>query len=310
MAKKKQAAKPKAPPKSKEPYVFISYRRVDSAAAARWLYSAIQRTFGPERVFMDTEAIRVSDEWPHAISHALRKATHLVAVIGPQWLRVTDEYGRRRIDRDDDWVRHEISHALQHDKRIVPVLLAKVGALKAEGMPTDIKQLSKIQHFELRDERWETDLSLLLGELEQLGFKRASIGAVRYPKPAVSITEIPQRELSLILRSLPGWKEEVSPLPGLEPLKRIELRKAFEFGSFERAMEFMREVSESVVKAQHHPRWENIWRTVTIWLSTWDIGHKPSQLDIDLAREIERIYKKYPSDQKRGAKSSRPNPIP
>ena len=34
--------------------VFISYRRQDCSAAARWLYQTIQRTFGPSRVFMDT----------------------------------------------------------------------------------------------------------------------------------------------------------------------------------------------------------------------------------------------------------------
>ena len=95
MVKKKEAAKGKTPSVAREPYVFISYRRVDSAAAARWLYSALQRTFGPTRVFMDTEAIRVSAEWPEAIENALRQATHLIAVIGPHWLRVTDEYGRR-----------------------------------------------------------------------------------------------------------------------------------------------------------------------------------------------------------------------
>lgn len=52
---------------------------------------------------------------------------------------------------------------------------------------------------------------------------------------------------------------------------------------------------------QHHPRWENIWRTVVIWLSTWDIGHKPSQLDLDLAREVERIYHDYSEGNTAGA---------
>lgn len=305
MAKKTKSAKRKAPSKSGKAFAFISYRRADSSAASRWLYVAIQRTFGPDSVFMDTETIRVSDQWPHVISHALRRATHLIAVIGPQWLRVTDDFGRRRIDRDDDWVRREISHALQQGKDIVPVLVASADDLKPEGMPADIQRLSKIQHFDLRDDRWETDLKLLLGELEQMGFERSSVGAVRYPKPAISITEIPQSELSALLRTLPGWTEEVSTLPGEGPLQRIELRKAFEFESFPRAIEFMREVSESVAKAQHHPRWENIWRTVTFWLSTWDIGHKPSQLDIDLAREVERIYKRYAGKQKPSPKSSR-----
>ncbi len=102
MAKKTKSAKRKAPSKSGKAFAFISYRRADSSAASRWLYVAIQRTFGPDSVFMDTETIRVSDQWPHVISHALRRATHLIAVIGPQWLRVTDDFGRRRIDRDDD----------------------------------------------------------------------------------------------------------------------------------------------------------------------------------------------------------------
>jgi pterin-4a-carbinolamine dehydratase len=137
--------------------------------------------------------------------------------------------------------------------------------------------------------------------LENQGFKRTATTAVRYPTPRVSITEIPHKEFARILRSLPGWAEVVSPLPGQEPLQQIELRKSFEFESFPQAIEFMDEVSESVNQVQHHPRWENIWRTVTIWLSTWDIGHKPSQLDVDLAREIERIYKK----RSRGGKPAR-----
>jgi len=190
-------------------------------------------------------------------------------------------------------VRTEIGHALQAGKRILPIVLAKDAMPRAEALPSDLQKLGFIQPFELRDDRWESDLSLLIRELEELGLPRATVSPVRYPKPRVTITEIPQAEFSSILRSLPGWTEEVSPSPGQEPLKRIELRKAFEFESFECAIEFMREVSEHVSRVGHHPRWENIWRTVTIWLSTWDIGQKPSQLDVDMAHEIERIYKKY-----------------
>jgi pterin-4a-carbinolamine dehydratase len=303
MATKKQPAQRKALAKPGGPFVFISYRRVDSAAAARWLYSAIQRTFGPSSVFMDTEAIRVSAEWPKAIERGLQQATHLIAVVGPHWLRVADDYGRRRIDRDDDWVHKEIAHALLKGKRILPIVLARGGMPRADALPSALQKLASIQPFELRDDRWDSDLNLLMQELEGQGFQRATVSPVRYPKPRITITEIAQEQFAEILQSLPGWTEEVSPLPGREPLKRIELRKAFEFESFERALEFMREVSEPVVRAQHHPRWENIWRTVTIWLSTWDIGQKPSQLDVDLAHEIERIYKKYEGARSRGPAS-------
>lgn len=313
MPKKTQAAKRKASAKaskSTKPFVFISYRRADSSAASRWLYDAIQRTFGPDSVFMDTEAIRVSAEWPKAIHRGLQQATHLIAVIGPQWLRVTDDYGRRRIDRDDDWVRTEIADALTHRKRLLPVVFEPDGMPRAEALPEEIQKLGYIQPFELRNDRWETDLSLMVRELEGQGFKRTSVSAVRYPTPRVSITEIPQREFASILRSLPGWKEIASPLPGREPLQQIELCKSFEFASFPDAIEFMREVSKSVIKAEHHPRWENIWRTVTICLSTWDIGHKPSQLDVDLAREIERVYKKHTGGSKSSPKPAKYRVMP
>lgn len=308
MPKTKQAAKRKRPSKTEKPRVFISYRRADSSAAARWLFDAIQRTFGPDSVFMDTEAIRVSAEWPKAIHRGLEQATHVIAVIGSQWLRVTDDYGRRRIDRDDDWVRTEIAHALQDRKRILPIVLTPDGMPRAEALPKEIENLAYVQPFELRNDRWESDLNLLVRELEKQGFERVAAGGVRYPTPQVSITEIPQKEFAAILRTLPGWTEVVSPLPGQEPVQQIELHKAFEFASFQQAIEFMREASEFVVKTQHHPRWENIWRTVTVWLSTWDIGHKPSRLDVELAREMERIYRKYGGPEKHARTSRRRKP--
>ncbi len=45
---------------------------------------------------------------------------------------------------------------------------------------------------------------------------------------------------------------------------------------------------------QHHPRWENTWRTVRVWLTTWDIGHKLSQYDLDLAQYLDNLFGKYP----------------
>jgi hypothetical protein len=60
-------------------------------------------------------------------------------VIGPQWLRVTDDYGRRRIDRDDDWLRSEISHALQKRERILPVILSPNDMPHAEALPEEFR---------------------------------------------------------------------------------------------------------------------------------------------------------------------------
>jgi hypothetical protein len=55
-----------------------------------------------------------------------------------------------------------------------------------EALPQAIASLARSQAFELRDERWETDLALLLSSMEEFGFHRTSAAAVRYPSPIVT----------------------------------------------------------------------------------------------------------------------------
>jgi len=38
----------------------------------------------------------------------------VLALIGSNWLRTADEYGRRRIDISDDWVRDELLTAINN----------------------------------------------------------------------------------------------------------------------------------------------------------------------------------------------------
>jgi pterin-4a-carbinolamine dehydratase len=275
---------------SAKPFVFISYRRQDSAAAARWMYSSLQRTFGMDSVFMDTESIRISDDWSDQIDQALKRTTLLMAVIGPQWLRITDEFGRRRIDREDDWVRNEIAHALGGRIRLVPVLLSRTPLPERDALPAPLQRIVQRQAFDLRDDRWEQDLTALIASLESLGFKRRSEKPIRYPKPLVTIAELSRDEIDDALKELATWHVAVSEIPGKEPLKRTELTRTYEFRSFENALRFMSDAVPHIERVEHHPRWENLWRTVTVWLSTWDIGHLPSRLDIDLARYLDAQY--------------------
>ena len=52
----------------------------------------------------------------------------------------------------------------------------------------------------------------------------------------------------------------------------------------------MNKAVDPINEVQHHPRWENQWRTVIVYLSTWDIGLKISRLDVDLAKVLDGIY--------------------
>jgi hypothetical protein len=59
---------------------------------------------------MDVNGIRPSQLWPERVRAELERSSGLIVLSGEKWLHIHDEFGRRRIDRDDDWVRLENSH--------------------------------------------------------------------------------------------------------------------------------------------------------------------------------------------------------
>ena len=56
---------------------------------------------------------------------------------------------------------------------------------------------------------------------------------------------------------------------------------------------FMVDVGQFCDAANHHPRWENVYRTLWIYLTTWDIGHRVSHLDLILAAQIDKSFQRY-----------------
>ena len=56
----------------------------------------------------------------------------------------------------------------------------------------------------------------------------------------------------------------------------------------------MNEVAPGCDIAIHHPRWENLWRSLRVWLTTWDIGHRISDRDIQLAKYFDKAYADFP----------------
>ena len=70
------------------------------------------------------------------------------------------------------------------------------------------------------------------------------------------------------------------------------IHKTYRFASFSEAIGFIAEMAFSCEKANHHPHLSNVYSTVTIRLSTHDVGNKVTQKDVDLALEIEKLAKK------------------
>ena len=114
---------------------------------------------------MDTSDTRLGTEWPQALRDAVENSSVLLSVIGPDWILARDEWGQRRIDDPEDWVRREIELALEHGKTIMPLLVRRARMIPASALPREIAPLSSRQAFGIRAESWVHDLELVLREL-------------------------------------------------------------------------------------------------------------------------------------------------
>lgn len=67
------------------------------------------------------------------------------------------------------------------------------------------------------------------------------------------------------------------------------LYKQFNFENFKEAFAFMTRVAELAEEYQHHPRWENEWSVVQIWLITHEGGKKITDRDHEMAQSIDAL---------------------
>lgn len=74
--------------------------------------------------------------------------------------------------------------------------------------------------------------------------------------------------------------------------KDNNLYKEFQFQDFKEAFEFIKRVSAEAEAQNHHPRWQNQWNKVQIWLSTHDPKPAITAKDEKLAKSIDEIYAK------------------
>jgi 4a-hydroxytetrahydrobiopterin dehydratase len=81
------------------------------------------------------------------------------------------------------------------------------------------------------------------------------------------------------LRRLPQWRKVRG---------RDAITSKFIFADFAEAFAFMTHAALVAEKMNHHPEWSNVYKTVTVTLSTHDAGGVTA-LDIRLAEAMERI---------------------
>jgi 4a-hydroxytetrahydrobiopterin dehydratase len=82
-----------------------------------------------------------------------------------------------------------------------------------------------------------------------------------------------------LAQRLPAWRMAEG---------RDAIQRTFKFKDFSEAFGFMARAALVAEKMDHHPEWSNVYRTVTVILSTHEAGGLTAR-DIALATAMDRI---------------------
>lgn len=80
------------------------------------------------------------------------------------------------------------------------------------------------------------------------------------------------------LQSLTGWEFDSDAIC-----------REFSFASFREAMSFMVRIGFEAEEMDHHPEINNVYARVRVTLNTHDAGNKVTELDLELARRINKL---------------------
>ncbi len=148
--------------------IFLSYRREDTAGFALALFGRLEQSFPSESLFMDVEGgIGAGQDFVRVLEEQVGACDVMLALIGPDWLTVTDDAGRRRLENPEDFVRVEVGSALKFGKRVIPVLVHKTEMPRAEALPEPLKALARRNAVGLTQERFKADAQGLIKALEE-----------------------------------------------------------------------------------------------------------------------------------------------
>lgn len=88
---------------------------------------------------------------------------------------------------------------------------------------------------------------------------------------------LPPDVLQRRLADLSGWR-----------VGEGTIERSWNFADFRAAFAFMTRVAAEAEALDHHPNWSNVYRHVTIRLSTHEAGNRVTERDVELAARIDR----------------------
>jgi len=117
---------------------------------------------------MDVDSIALGMDFIEAINDAVASCDALIAVIGSEWVNITDKKGKIRLQDGNDFVRIELAAALERNIRVVPVLVDGADIPQPEELPETLRPLSRRHGITLSHEHFRVETARLINDLERV----------------------------------------------------------------------------------------------------------------------------------------------
>lgn len=274
---------------------FLSYRREFTAPIALLLKSEIEKRMSFVRVYVDVAEMQIGEEFPERLQKMIDESHAVIALVGKNWM-ASASAGTPPPGQGEDWVVKEMEYAQSApwtappsevsdltERLILPIFANCPGNFSQFVLPQGLDYLKKlhIQHIEYAN--WPALIGPVLDEIaERCHVMVRQIGDIR-PKAQPSKARTQPISDDELLRTLgyddfEGWYIDNFGFADAQYLV-----KKFEFQSFKQAMEFMAVAAEHCRLVKHHPEWRNVFKHVTVSLTTWDAGARITIYDLNVA---------------------------
>jgi hypothetical protein len=137
---------------------------------------------------MDVGALDAGIDPVIDIERQVASCDALIAVIGQNWLTITDRQGRRKLDDPDDPVVLEIGTALERGIRVVPLLVDGAIMPNPDDLPKRIQGLSRRQAVQLDLENFRVHVSALIETIRQASAASTEKSSVQHDVAGARVT--------------------------------------------------------------------------------------------------------------------------
>ncbi|MBD1874527.1 SUMF1/EgtB/PvdO family nonheme iron enzyme [Nodosilinea sp. FACHB-131] len=192
--------------------IFISYRRITSIDITGRIYDRLVAHFGENSVFKDVDSIPFGVDFRHHLEQEVSHCPVLLAIIDPQWLKVTDDHGKPKLANPSDWVRVEIEAALRRDRLVIPVLVNGATLPEDAALPEGLRGLVHRQSAVVRcDPDFHRDLDRLIHRIEGV-FSSLAVGSSPSPSPPPVVIPTNKQAAALATANKPALVVSARPM--------------------------------------------------------------------------------------------------